>query len=84
MGYLDDDSRAFGDPEVFGSDAGFADYFTGRSFDNLPQATTCTDWTSTTGMTNVAVNDTTYYPERLSKYPAPCDFIDHMICFADP
>lgn len=84
QGYLEDDGRAFGDDMVFGNDAGFADYFTGRASNNQPQSTTCSDWTATTGTTLVAVNDTADYSERLAKYSEACDFVSNIICFVDP
>lgn len=84
MGYLANDGRAFSEDTVFGGDAGFADYFTGRTTNNLPQTTTCMDWSVTTGMTFVAVNDTPFYPEKLSKYSERCDFVSHIICYVDP
>lgn len=83
-GFLIDDDRAYDDPLVFGGDAGFAEYLTGRGQDNRPQATTCADWTDGSLLTAVAVNDTAYYPERLSKYPRECDASPRLVCLVAP
>jgi hypothetical protein len=81
-GYLPDDDHSFQDVDVFGpDDPNVHEYLTGRTQANLPQTTTCNDWMALTGQTNVAVNDTTFYAERLSKYPKPCsDSPIWMIC----
>jgi hypothetical protein len=84
QGFLANDGRAYSDDDAFGPDSGFVDYMTGRQADNTPQATTCSDWTTFSGTTSVAVNDTPFYPERLSKYVVNCDFVDHAICIVDP
>jgi hypothetical protein len=83
-GFLDDDNVAYETDSVFGVDAGFQEYFTGRGQDNQPQTATCGDWTSATGSTNVAVSDTPDYGERLSKYSGQCSDSRAMICIVDP
>ena len=35
-------------------------------------------------LTAVAVNDTAYYPERLSKYPRECDASPRLVCLVAP
>lgn len=57
----------------------------GREPTNLPQpGGTCGDWTSGGLMTDVAVNDTPTYDERLSKYAKPCDVSERMVCILTP
>jgi hypothetical protein len=84
-GFLPDDGHAYGDVDVFGLDDSVHEYITGRTQSNAPQTTTCGDWTTGTPQTDVAVNDTAFYPERLEKYPKPCFVAPgfHLICVVD-
>ncbi|MFN0246391.1 MAG: hypothetical protein ACKV2T_05760 [Kofleriaceae bacterium] len=84
QGYLFDDDRAYEDPVVFGDAPLLREYFTGRDQDQTPQSTTCSDWTRSVGDTLVAVSDTEFYGERLSKYRKPCSNGQSLICMIDP
>lgn len=82
-GFLEDDGRPYDATDVFGDHGALVEYLTGRGQDNLPQADTCGDWTTTVGQTLVAVSDTPFYPERLAKYPRNCTFNASIICIVD-
>lgn len=83
-GFTADDFYAYADTEAFGG-GGFREYFTGRDgSDNGPQATTCGDWSTTSGATYVGVSDTGAYEEKISKYTGSCGDPREIICMVHP